>query len=493
MSPPRLTTAGAVPRDVPVLGVPVFSDLSTPPGAGAQLDAAYLAQRRFKGEPGEALALLADDGTTVVALGVGAAGSVGPAELRRAGAALSKNAGDATEVATTLAAAAAGPAGVAAAAEGVGLGAYRYAGAPKRNGSERRVQRAVMVGAGAEPVRQAQAAVDATWRARDWINRPARDLTPRALAAAVVEAASGTGVVVDVWDEGRVEAERLGGLLGVASGAAEPPRLIHLTYAPPPGRAGRAPEVPFLAFVGKGITFDSGGLSLKPPAAMMTMKMDMGGAAAVVCATLAIAELGLPVRLSTWVAATENMPSGTAIHPGDVLVARNGKSIEVLNTDAEGRLVLADALSLAAEEGPDAIVDVATLTGGQRVALGDSVAAVFGTDAGLVSRVVAAGDRCGEPAWELPLFTGYRKLLDSDYADLRNVTGNTAASSTMAALFLREFAGEGPWAHLDIAGPAWAESEDGWLAKGATGWGARTLIELARGWTDGAAPLRKPG
>jgi leucyl aminopeptidase len=215
---------------------------------------------------------------------------------------------------------------------------------------------------------------------------------------------------------------------------------------------------------------------------MMTMKSDMGGAAAVIAATIAAGELDLPVRVVGWAAATENMPSGTAIHPGDVLVARNGTSIEVLNTDAEGRLVLADALSLAAEEEPEAIVDVATLTGAQRLALGEGVAAVMGTDESLVRRVMAAGAAAGEPAWELPLVPAYRKQLDSEVADLRNVAARPAAGAIMAALFLREFTAGRPWAHLDIAAPSWSDSDDGWLTKGGTGWGARTLIELVRSW-----------
>jgi leucyl aminopeptidase len=183
-----------------------------------------------------------------------------------------------------------------------------------------------------------------------------------------------------------------------------------------------------------------------------------------------------------WVAATENMPSGHAIHPGDVLTARNGKTIEVLNTDAEGRLILADALSLAVEEGADAIVDAATLTGAQRVALGDGVAAVMGTDAPLVGRIIEAGRAAGEPFWELPLHSAYRKQLDSEVADIKNVSSAPGAGSIIAGLFLREFAGDGPWAHLDIAAPAFVDSEDGWLTKGATVWGTRTLIELVHHW-----------
>jgi leucyl aminopeptidase len=494
VTPPRFEAAPEVPAGIPVLGVPVFSDLSSPPGAGAEVNPAYLTQRRFEGKPGQAQALLADDGTTVIALGVGERGSVDADALRRAGAALARQAGDATEVATTLAAAA--PRWTAAAVEGIGLGAYRFGGARKKKADNgpAALQRVVVVDAKADAVRQGQVAVDATWRARDWVNRPARDLTPTELARVATEVAAESGVKVDVWDEDRIAAERLGGLLGVAAGSAEPPRLLRLEYEPaasarraPRARGGRRARngqgPATIALVGKGITFDSGGLSLKPPGGMMTMKSDMGGAAAVISATAAIAQLELPVRVVGWVAATENMPSGTAIHPGDVIVARNGTSIEVLNTDAEGRLVLADALSLAAEEEPDAIIDIATLTGGQRVALGAGVAAVMGTEEDLVRRVIAGGAAAGEPAWELPLFPAYRRQLDSDVADLRNVSSGPAASAIMAALFLKEFSGGRPWAHLDIAAPSYVESDDGWITKGATGWGTRTLIEVARAWS----------
>ena len=317
----------------------------------------------------------------------------------------------------------------------------------------------------------------ATWRARDWVNRPPRDLTPTELARVATEAAGGTAATVEVWDRDRIEAERLGGLLGVAAGASEPPRLLRLTYqSPTPG-----PPWPWSA---RASPSTRAAFPLSRPTGMMTMKSDMGGAAAVIAATVAAAQLELPLRVVAWVAATENMPSGTAIHPGDVLVARNGTSIEVLNTDAEGRLVLADALSLAAEEEPDAIVDVATLTGAQRVALGEGVAAVMGTDEVLVRRLIAAGAAAGEPLWELPLVAAYRKQLDSDVADLRNVTTRPSAGSIMAALFLKEFSGGRPWAHLDIAAPSWADGDDGWLTKGGTGWGARTLIELLAAWTD---------
>jgi len=476
---PRFETSSTPPDDVTVLGVPVFSDLTTPPEAGAELDVRFLSQRRFEAKPGQVLAVPADDGTTVVALGVGARDAVDAAALRKAGAALARAAGDATAVATTLAAP--WPDLAQAVVEGVGLGAYRFAAANRRDGDRApTLERVVLVSRRStrRGLERGAAAVRATWRCRDWVNRPPRDLTPTEFARLAEDAAAGTGAEVEVWDEDRIADEKLGGLLGVSAGAAEPPRLIRVTHRPPGRPRAR------IALVGKGITFDSGGLSLKPPASMMTMKGDMGGAAAVIAATIAAAELGLPIQVDGWVAATENMPSGTAIHPGDVLVARNGTSIEVLNTDAEGRLVLADALSLAVEEGPDAIVDIATLTGGQRVALGTRVAAVLGTDPEVVRKVIAAGELAGEPCWELPLFSGYRKDLDSDVADLRNVTGQPAASTIMAALFLEEFTGGLPWAHLDIAAPSWADAENLLSRKGGTGWGTRTLIELVARWRD---------
>jgi leucyl aminopeptidase len=482
VTPPRFELVNRVPGEVAVLGIPVFADLSVPAGAGATLARHFISQRRFDGQPGQAQAVWADDGNTVVALGVGPRDRVDADGLRRAGAALARQAGDAVEVATTLPAAAGDPDLAAAALEGIGLGAYWFDGA-RKNPRRSPLDRVVVVsppwarttGHMDDVVRRAQVAVDATWRARDWVNRSPRDMTPTELARVASEAAAETGITVDVWDVPRITAERLGGLLGVAAGAAEPPRLLRLVHEPPRSKM-------TVALVGKGITFDSGGLSLKTATGMVTMKGDMGGAAAVIAGTIAAGQLDLPVRVVGWVAATENMPSGTAIHPGDVVIARNGTSIEVLNTDAEGRLVLADALSLAAEEEPDAIVDVATLTGGQRVALGEGVAAVMGTDAALIRRVIAAGAAAGEPVWELPLVGSYRKQLDSDVADLRNVTMKPAASSIMAGLFLREFTGDRAWAHLDIAAPSWAESDDGWLTKGGTGWGARTLIELIRSW-----------
>jgi leucyl aminopeptidase len=470
--PISFSSAAEIPDGVPLLGVPVLADLSIPDGSGGVVDVEFLRRCGFEGRPGEAVAFPAPGGTVVVAVGVGAADEVDGDGLRRAGAALARKAAHVDRLATTLAAAAPRPELAAAIVEGIGLGSYRFAGT-KNKPPTHHLTEAVIVGATAEDVRRGALAAEATSRARDWVNEPPRQMTPTRLAELARELGIGAGLRVDVWDEEQILAERLGGLAGVAAGASEPPRLIRVAHEP----EGATRTV---ALVGKGITFDSGGLSLKPPAGMMTMKSDMGGAAAVLAAVVAAADLGVGVRVVGWIAATENMPGGTAIHPGDVLVARNGTSIEVLNTDAEGRLVLADALSLAVEEGPDAIIDIATLTGAQRVALGGGVAAVLGNDDDLVARVIAAGETAGEPAWRLPLVTAYRKQLDSDVADIKNVAAAPAAGTIMAALFLQEFVGESRWAHLDVAAPAWSESDEGWLSSGGTGWGARTLIEVVR-------------
>ena len=464
--------AADVPDEAEVLGVPVFADGSLPEGAGATLDQSFLARCGFEGQAGQTQAVPADDGTVVVALGVGARADVDAGAVRRAGAALARHLSRTTVAATTIALAGDGADLAAAAVEGVALGAYHYGGSPKPNGSGPR--RVVVVGGDADQVRFGSASALATVRARDWVNEPAGTLTPSALAGIAVELGRRYGFDVDVWDEDRIATERLGGLGGVSQGAAEPARLLRLSYQPPDAKRS-------VALVGKGITFDSGGLSIKSAASMMTMKSDMGGAAAVIATMAAAAELALPVRITGWVASTENMPGGRAIRPGDVLTIRNGTTIEVLNTDAEGRLVLADALALAAEESPDAIVDIATLTGSQRVALGPGVAAVLGNDDDLVAAILRAGERAGEPAWRLPLVAAYRSRLDSDVADLKNVASDSAAGAIMAALVLAEFVGDRPWAHLDIASPSWSESSEGWLTRGATGWGARTLLQLIAG------------
>jgi leucyl aminopeptidase len=288
------------------------------------------------------------------------------------------------------------------------------------------------------------------------------------------------GLSVTVLDELAIASEGLGGLAGVAQGSEEPPRLIEVVYEPSSRARGAGDgSLPTIALVGKGITFDSGGLSIKTADGMMTMKTDMSGAAAVLATIAAVADLGAAVKVIAVVPATENMPGGRAVKPGDVLKIRNGKTIEVLNTDAEGRLVLADGLSLAAEANPDAIVDVATLTGACVVALGRQIAGLMGNNEDLVGQVRAASDRSGEPVWPLPLPEEYRKGIESEVADMKNISTPAGAGGALTAgLILSEFVDGTPWAHLDIAGPARSDSDEGYTPKGATGFGVRTLIEL---------------
>lgn len=314
----------------------------------------------------------------------------------------------------------------------------------------------------------------ATILAQDLVNTPPGHLPPAALAAAAKEHLEDTDVKVTVWDTKRLQKEGMGGIVGVGQGSANPPRLVVLEYHPKGAQS-------HLAFVGKGITFDSGGLSLKTAKGMETMKCDMAGAAAVLAATKAIAELGLLVRVTAYLACAENMPSGTAQRPGDVLTMRGGTTVEVLNTDAEGRLVMADALVLAAEQQPDAIVDVATLTGAQMVALGTRIAGVMANDDTLAGEIVEAGSRAHEKFWHMPLPEALRPGLKSQVADLKN-TGEPFGAMLYAGLFLKAFVpDEIPWAHLDIAGPAFNETpEFGYTPRGGTGFATRTLVELAR-------------
>jgi leucyl aminopeptidase len=336
-------------------------------------------------------------------------------------------------------------------------------------------------------VHQGRRAAQAVWFARDLVNEPPSSMTPRRLAeAAVAELGQAAGVRVEVWDDQRITAEGLGGLLGVARGSAEPPRLVWATYEPadPAVVDGR---VPHLVLVGKGITFDSGGLSLKTPAGMTTMKTDMSGAAAVLGAISACGDLGVRVRVTALAPITENMPGGAALKPGDVLRARNGKTIEVLNTDAEGRLILADALSLAVEQQPDAIVDIATLTGACVVALGNRIGGLFASDADLRRQVEAAAESVGEALWALPLPDEYRSHIDSEVADMKNVGKDGQAGAIAAAMLLAEFVGDVPWVHLDIAGPARSDEDAGVLTKGGTGFGVRTLLRLAETFAPAAA------
>jgi leucyl aminopeptidase len=329
---------------------------------------------------------------------------------------------------------------------------------------------------------------EAVLLARDLVNEPGQSLTPQLFAERATLLAKSTGLSCEIWDEDRIAAERLGGLAGVARGSLVPPRLVRLGYRPPVTE-GRAPYR--VALVGKGVTYDAGGLSLKPNAQLADMKADMAGAAAVLCAMAVLRGLDCPVAVDGWLPLTENMPNADPTRVGDVLVIRDGTTVEVRNADAEGRLILADALVLAAETRPDAIIDVATLTDAAAVALGRRIAAVLGTDRTLVERLIAAGERSGEPCWPLPLPEVYRRQLNSRVADLVNYTiGTRHGTALLAGLFLREFVpADIPWAHLDIQGTALCDADEGEWSAGATGFGVRTLVEFL---TGGAAVPRTP-
>jgi len=326
-------------------------------------------------------------------------------------------------------------------------------------------------------VASAATTADAVAFAKDLINEPAGHLSPSEMAkraAARLKAAKHT--TVEVWEKARIEKEKLGGLLGVAQGSLEPPRLVIGRYVPEKATA----KTPHIVLVGKGVTFDSGGLSLKTGAGMMTMKTDMSGAAIVLAALSACDDLGVKVKVTAIAPMTENMPSGNAVRPGDVLTARNGKTMEILNTDAEGRLILADALCLGAEMEPTVMIDVATLTGAQVVALGSEIAASYATDQALSNALFDAGEAEGEHNWPMPLPTYYRSHIDSEVADMKNIGKTGEAGSVSAALFLQEFVGETTWAHLDIAGPGRSEAESGYKTRGATAFSLRTLLTYLR-------------
>lgn len=316
--------------------------------------------------------------------------------------------------------------------------------------------------------------VDSIFLTRDLINTPPNDLPPAELAERAKRAVSGLPVTVKIWDEKALQADGCGGILGVGLGSSRPPRLVKMSYSPRGATS-------HLSLVGKGITFDTGGISIKPAAKMHEMKADMSGAAAVIGAMQAIATLGLKVKVTGWIAVAENMPSGTAQRPGDVLTTFDGTTVEVLNTDAEGRLVLADALGMSVLEKPDLIVDVATLTGAQRIALGRRIAGVMSNTDSSREQVVAAATSVGEEAWPMPLPSDLRETLNSETADIANI-GDGMGGMLSAGVFLQEFIPETqPWVHIDVAGPAYNDSAAfGYTPKGGTGAMVRTFVQIAQ-------------
>ena len=356
--------------------------------------------------------------------------------------------------------------------EGAALGGYQFR-AYKTEDEGLSIETLELIDGDAESIAETLAMTEATNLARDWVNTPALDKAPEVLAERIREAATAAGLAVEVWEEDRILDEKLGALLGVAAGSDRPPRLVVLEYQPEGATS-------HLGLVGKGITFDSGGLSIKTAQFMEEMKDDMSGGAVVSAATIAIARLGLPIRVTTVVPLTDNAVGGKATRPGDVLRPVAGPTIEVLNTDAEGRLILADGLGVVRRYEPDLIIDVATLTGAAHVALGDKIAAVFASDSVVASAVLTAAARAGEHFWEMPLFKEYKKSIESDIADIKNISGSRYGGAITAALFLSHYVDDLDWAHLDIAGPARTRETSGDQVKGASGIGVRTLVELAR-------------
>jgi leucyl aminopeptidase len=325
----------------------------------------------------------------------------------------------------------------------------------------------------AGPVETGRVVGESVNLARDLQNRPANDLTPSALTERAAEiAARHDTLTLEVMGRAEIEGADMGAFAGVAQGTEEEPQLITLRYDGPDAAG------PVLGYVGKAVTFDSGGISIKPGNKMSDMKFDMSGGAAVLGATAAIARLGLPVRLISVVGATENLPSGHSMKPGDILRARNGTTIEVINTDAEGRLVLADCLHHAVEQGAERLVDLATLTGAIVTALGTTYAGLMGTDDEWCEQVSAAGRRAGEILWRMPLHPEYADMIKGKYGDIVNAVENRRASSVTAAEFLKRFVGDVPWTHLDIAGTAW-DTGKAYAPKGGNGYGVRLLVEIA--------------
>jgi leucyl aminopeptidase len=477
-------SALSIPADVVVVGVAGTDDGPVLRSDDAALDPirSALGALGVTGAEDEVRRLPGAGAAKSIALvGLGSAPVTANSLRRAAGSAARQLTGVAT---LALALPTAGEDDVLAILEGAAIGSYsftRYRSGEKDSAKLPASDITVVssVDVAGDPVARAAIVAEAVHAVRDLVNTPPLDLYPETFAAAARELATGAPVEVTVLAGEELVAGGFGGIVGVGQGSARGPRLVKVAYSP-------AGATRHLALVGKGITFDSGGLSLKPPASMVGMKYDMTGAATVLAVALAAARLGLPVRVTAWLCIAENLPSGSSIRPNDVLRIRGGKTVEVLNTDAEGRLVLADGLVAASEEQPDAIVDVATLTGAARVALGDRYVGTMG-DEGLVGELVELSKQVGESLWPMPLPSELRPLLNSDVADLTNVKiGSTAAGMLIAGVFLQEFVGKAadgtriPWAHLDIAGPANNDGSGfGYTGKGPTAVTVRTLLALA--------------
>ncbi len=472
------------PEQAGAVAIPVAKGGEPPADLG--FDGAALRAAGFEGKRGQTLVVPSSDGHVFVAVGIGAGEKVDAAIVRDLAGEFARAVPHQKRLAVSLPASgtALTPAEFAeAVTEGVVLARWRFL--IGKGGDESMLDSLVIV-APPESAEQVQEGLErgrvlaaAASLGRDLANCPAAILTATRMAEVAQEVGPRSGLEVEVFDRQQLIEMGCGGLLGVNLGSVEEPRMVRLRYVPDgPG----APSG-HLALVGKGIMYDSGGISLKPSdESHAQMKNDMTGAATVLASMTALKALGCTTEVTGYLMCTDNMPSGSAMKLGDVLTMRNGKTVEVLNTDAEGRLVMADALALAVEQGVDAIVDISTLTGATLRALGVDLAGVMGTSGDLVEQVKRAGAVADEPVWEFPLHRPYRSQLDSVVADFTNMGGPNAGQIT-AALFLAEFVGDRPWAHLDIAGTAQLPAARGWRNKGATGFGTRLLIALALGFT----------
>ncbi|GGL10380.1 leucyl aminopeptidase family protein [Planomonospora parontospora] len=501
-----ISTAARPPEDAALLAVPFAADLDPPVGLPVPA-AALLACYEAKGEAGEIVEVPVARGEAVGRILLYGIGDGSADALRKAGAAVTRRGRGREEITVVPPGASAGA--VAAFTEGALLAAYTFrigetaassrpvasirlvtgaTGAPGDDrgtgapGDDGRTGDAAETGGTGETgtaaveagIARGRAVAGAVALARDLANTPASVKTPAWLA----ERAAEQGVTTRIWDERELRAGGFGGILAVGQGSVSPPRLIQLSYEPEGEATGH------VVLVGKGITYDTGGLSLKPTEGMKFMKTDMAGGAVVIAVLGALAALGARVRVTGLIAAAENSFSGTAQRPSDVITQYGGRTVEVLNTDAEGRLVMADALAYAdAELDPDVMVDIATLTGAIGIALGKGLGALFASDDGLAAELAGAGEASGERLWRMPLIDDYVPALESSVADLANIEAGSAygAGSITAALFLREFTGKRPWAHLDIAGVGRSTVDEGLSAKGATGFGVRLLLEWLSG------------
>ena len=482
---PSEERATAVACDVLAIGA--FTDdgevvLAGADDVAAAFDGDLLEHARalgFKGKIGEVTLLptLGRISARVVALiGLGKRDRIDTQMLRKTAATAARRLSQHSSIGTTLHLSTGGEAAASAVTEGFLLGSYRYAG-HKTVPPTRPLQEVKVIGASAEAVARGRTLGEATRLARDLTNEPASVLTPDVLARKAREIADVHGLECTVFEEDELRERGFNGILDVSKGSAVPPRFIALRYAPE-GARGK------VAIVGKGVTFDSGGLSIKPAKSMEAMKTDMGGAAAVLGAMSGVARLGIRTEVLAFIPTTENMPSGTAIRPGDVIHHYGGKTSEVLNTDAEGRLILADSLVYACEQEPDALIDVATLTGSIQIALGKKIAGIFSNDEPLLREVEGASESAGERFWHMPLAEDvYRSEIDSEVADIKNTgTSSPYGGASVAALFLKEFVKDGiPWVHLDIAGTGRADSDYDDITRGGTGVATRTLLT----WLEG--------